>query len=189
MEESMNDLVQSEMKSNDEPLFVVTYQTWKVTLRFLSWVFAGIFLGFLCGVAMERTQGFGFLLATILEILIVLAAIFLALNTLLFKEVRLYKDRIVKIWRCFRPVDVELADARLEGKRSWQIQCKTFYDRNVEKGQTQKRVVYYDEELMSKEDVGEMNRLLADLSGRRVEEFEVNKITMDPLVKEEKKDV
>lgn len=180
----MNDSARPDMKSNDEPLLVLRYERWKVALRVVSWAFAGAFLGFLWALVMNRTSGATLTFATILGGFSVLAVVFLAVNTLLFKEARLYSDRIVKIWRRFKPVEVRLANARLVGRRSWQIQCKTFYDRRPKEGRTREEVIYYDEKLMRAEDVREMNRLLAELSGRRIEEFEANRMILDPLVKE-----
>jgi hypothetical protein len=89
----MNELAQPDMKSNDEPLFVLKYQGYKVTIRVLCWAFAGLFIGlFFFGVVMQRASGFEFLLAAILGPVVVVGAVAVIVQTAFFKEVRLYTD-------------------------------------------------------------------------------------------------
>jgi hypothetical protein len=59
-------------------------------------------------------------------------------------------------------------------------------DRNANRLLLSIKGVQYDDSLAEKEEVRKMNSLLANISGRRVEEFEEKTITMDPLIKERK---
>jgi len=185
----MNDSNQSEMKSDDELLFVVKYQSYKVFLRVVWCTLIGILTG-LAVFATAMTEQFGFkvLFVIIVGSFGVGAAVFLVIDTILFNEVRLYSDRIVKIWKIIDPVEVRFENARLDGIWVPVGSRKRIFDINTSKLMAIIKGVCYDESLVETEDIGKMNSLLADLSGRRVEEFEQITITMDPLVKEGKRD-
>jgi len=115
------------------------------------------------------------------------AAALLVIDIVLFNEVRLYSDRIVKIWKFLDPVEVRFVNARLDGIRVPVGSRRRIFDINTSRLMALIKGVCYDESLVDTEDVGKMNSLLADLSGRRVKEFEAAIIRINNLVKEEKK--
>jgi len=184
----MDDPAESQMKSHDEPLFVLKYQENKVTVRVLCWAFFVLFLCVLPAFAVAVQEGFGFsfLIAAIWLSFMVGLAAFMMIDIALFKEVRLYSDRIVKIWKYFGPVEVQFENAKFGVDRDFNQNVVTVLDRNANRLLLSIKGVQYDDSLADKEDVRKLNSFLAELTGRRVEEFEKTAITLDPLIKKEK---
>jgi hypothetical protein len=84
-------------------------------------------------------------------------------------------------------MEVKLTNARLFGCSGRSGEIIEVCDRNCTRRWGYFRFDW-NESLADKEDVRKFNSLLADLSGRRVEDFEEAGITMDPLVKSGGKD-
>jgi len=137
--------------------------------------------------AMTEEFGFKVLFVIVVGSFGVGAAALLVIDIVLFNEVRLYSDRIVKIWKFLDPVEVRFVNARLDGIRVPVGSRRRIFDINTSRLMALIKGVCYDESLVDTEDVGKMNSLLADLSGRRVKEFEAAIIRINNLVKEEKK--
>jgi hypothetical protein len=127
--------------------------------------------------------------------LCIVAPIFL--DILLFREVRLYKDRMVKIWNYIGKREIKLADARLLSIADYAIgdgrfklrsynKIMRFFDRrtNVAWSYMPCMGVFYNEMPADQDDVKKLNTLPADLTGRKVEEFEQPRIRMDRLIQE-----
>jgi len=177
----MDNSDQSNHISYDRPMFVLKYRTYKVATRVILWVLAGLFLSLLVGSRLKPSFGFTFLFGITFDSLIIAGIAFLIFHVAFVREIRLHSNRIVKIWKYLGPVQIRLADAKLLGSGP----RKGFYDRNDTTFHLVANRVNYDESLADAGDVRRMNSLLADLSGRRVEEFQEKEITMNPLVKEE----
>jgi hypothetical protein len=109
---------------------------------------------------------------------------------LLFKEFRLYRDRIVKVWRLIGSRELALANARLEIFSIFSLSGKHFFVqesnpcRRLLQWFSFKRVFYLDY-FAYPQDAQELTRHLAYVSGRKIEEFERFRILMPKLIKEE----
>jgi hypothetical protein len=183
----------SESKSDscDEPLFVLRYRREKVIKRLMLHL---VLLGPFGLAAIADTAPVSVRLAGVLGLFI---SVPFFLDILLFLEVRLYKDRMVKIWNYVGKREVNLADARLLAIAGYAIGVGRFKFRSYNK---YKRIfdrrtnvawsymgVFYDEMLADQDDVKKLNTLLADLTGRKVEEFEQPRIRIARLTEQEKK--
>jgi hypothetical protein len=181
----------SSVKSNGEPLCVLTYRThWKIFTVFCVG-FLVFFFGVSTFVLLARNtihslynpvMGFFFLLFASRLI-----------DILLFSEIRLYPDRMVKVWKLLGSKEIRLANARLRGGNMMGAGGKTLFnkDTNVYLGWLLRLFhltgITYAEHFADPEAVKKLNTILADLSGRKVEDFEARRISMDKLIEGDKK--
>jgi hypothetical protein len=192
-EPKMNCPSESKSDSCDEPLFVLKYRREKVIKRLMLFL---VLLG-LFGVGAFDVVDVAHPLRARVAGVIGLCICVPYLPELLFREVRLYKDRIVKIWIYIGEREIYLADARLLATADYPIgvgrfklgpyyKTKRFFDRrtNVAWSYMPCMGVFYDEMLADQDDVKKLNTLLADLTGRKVEEFEQPRIKIDRLIQE-----
>jgi hypothetical protein len=115
-------------------------------------------------------------------------ASFLA-EMLLFKEIRVYRDRIVKEWRLVGSRELDLAEVGLISQSwgTWGIGAKCFFRKGMSPfGRWLMSFVHsigitYKEHLADQKKVKQLNSLLAELSGRKIEEFEQT-VTMERLI-------
>ncbi len=109
----MNPQDKPEMKSYDEPLFILQYQRRKVIKR-LIYFFPALFMFGLGTIDVRHPYGFTNLFLQLGSAFFLLVFILLFIDILFFKEVRLYKDRIVKVWKLVgkRHVEIKLENAR-----------------------------------------------------------------------------
>lgn len=178
------------IESTEEPLFVLKYKRWKV------WVQAAIhsFLPLLCCVSIFALAASPLSMSKFLAWLafflgLFFLGIFAIAAALSFKEIRLYNDRIVEVSKLLGKTTVELASARLQITYvPWcvgQIQI-VHRDANRLLGAGPWRTVQYNIYLADRNKVRELHNLLAQISGRKVEEFDRTGITdMNPLIKED----
>jgi hypothetical protein len=94
------------------------------------------------------------------------------MDLLLFKEIRLYRDRIVRVWKGIGERAIRLADARLSSNFRGGLRAKVICHQDTSWLGAIAKGVNYNEELADPKDVLNLNSLLAELSGRKVEEFE-----------------
>lgn len=174
------------IKQEGKPLFVLKYRGYKVFLRAISYsgaasVFAAA--AFVSGPRVTHTglDLLGFVLFQIIASFIVFLGIYLVVDMVLLKGIRIYKDRIVRVWNL--PGPVEFATARHAGFTSL-ISHKFFFDKATNRFVRLFTGVFYDESLADAEEIKKLNRLLAELSGRNVEEFERFHIRETRFIKE-----
>jgi hypothetical protein len=186
-EPKMNCPSESNSASCYEPLFVLKYRREKVIIRLLIFFLPFSFLGFV--LFHENPPLFyGALCVLALSI-----SGCMFLDILFFQEVRLYEDRMVKIWHFIGKREVRLADARLRctavaiGKAGPHNKYMCVSSRQTSLVWSSILGVTYDEKLADPDDVKKLNTLLANLTGRRVEEFESLRIRINGLVQEEGK--
>lgn len=184
----MNPQDMPETKSYDEPLFILKYQRRKVIKR-LIYFFPALFMAGLGTFDVRHPYGFTNLVLQVGSVFFLLVFILLFIDILFFDEVRLYKDRIVKVWKLLgerRRIEIELANARLRGGAGLLTNVKRIFNQGTNRLLASIKGVFYDESLADPRDVRELNGLLAHLSRRNVEEFEQPKIRMESLIEEEK---
>jgi hypothetical protein len=183
--------------SCDEPLFVLKYRREKVMKILIPALLPLALFGL--GV-FDVVDVPNRLLLRVTGVIGLFIVVPFFLEGLLFREVRLYKDRMVKIWNCIGKREVNLADAGLLATADDAIgvgrfklgpysKIKRFFDRrtNVAWSYMPCMGVFYNELAADQDDVKKLNTLLADLTGRKVEEFEPRRFRMDRLIQEERR--
>jgi hypothetical protein len=173
----------SESETGDEPLFVLKYRRVQFIARLIPFFFIFFVLGY---GAFDGPPP----LFQVLAVLGFLIYVPIFVIFLFFREVRLYKDRIVRVWYFLGRRQVKLADAQMKlstGVIGPFNRFKTICDKraNVEWGLF--TGVSYNEKLADPNDVKRLNSLLAALTGRKVEEFEQGDAMIDNLIKQENK--
>ncbi len=186
-EPNMNCPSESKSDSCDEPLIVLKYRRGKVFRRLILFFVPFYIVGFV----LFHENPPPFYEALCVLVLSIFGSAFV--DIILFREVRLYKDRMVKIWNFIGKREVRLADARLRctavaiGKAGPRNKYMCVSSRQTNVVCSSPLGVTYDEKLADPDDARKLNILLADLTGRRVEEFEQPRIRMDRLVREKPK--
>jgi len=185
----VDDQMTAETKPHEEPLFVLQYQEYKTILPRIGITLVALLFGFAALAAPSRGN-------VDLIIKFFAAACFLlvgtlALDALLFREIRLYEDRIVRIWELIGATEIKLAEAkvviRCVGALGLSSKSIVHSGSNVHWGWLADAfrftAIHYHEHFAHPDDVRKMNSLLAELSGRKIEEFE-RSTTMQRLMKE-----
>ncbi len=176
-----------------KPLFVLKYRAYKVVLRTV-W-FSGVALmmaAMAFGGDTHRIHTVSAFVAFVLFKLVAVAALSLffywLFETLRFREVRIYADRIVKAWRWPGPVEreVHFATARYASMRMF-LSSKVFFDEDTNKYLRHFKGIFYDESLVDYEEVDKLNRVLADLSGRSVKDFERFYASEEKFIKDQRR--
>lgn len=169
----------------EQPLFALKYQpqrvAWSVFWASIVGIPVGLILTFNAHLA---KTGFNVMLFITVGSLILIASIFQIIDSLLFKEIRVYKDRILKIWHLLGKREINFQDARMDGMRSPIVSTKKIFRSGTNVFLAPFKGIYYDENLARPQDIKKLNSILADLTGRKVEEFEKFKITFKKLIKE-----
>ena len=177
------------MKSSDEPLFVLNDQKRKLILYIVGGLFLMLMVYFfLFVVAVSSTLDLIITKLGALLWLFILAPILV--DMLLFKEIRLYGDRIVKEWRLVGSRELDLAEVGLISQSwpTWGIGAKCFFKQGMSPfwrlliAVVHQIGITYKEHLADPTKVKKLNSLLAELSGRKIEEFEQT-VTMERFVK------
>ncbi len=197
---SLKDIEAWESVPADEPLLIVKYNLLKYALSLISnrlgrlaLIGTGVFLlGKLLGTGWW--DDFGRMIG------IVFIIFGLLLIDGMFQEIRLYKDRIVKVELFSHYLEIEFANASYEvlpsppdwlGRVIVHDVLPFSRDRLVRVighevnpwGESSTKITY-KEALMSSDNVRKMHRLLAALTGRKPEEFEKDQVDMKRSVKE-----
>jgi len=168
---------------DNEPLFVLRYRTYSLIVRLaLFFVFTPIFF-MAIGLPASNLK---ILFSKIVLLLLGLWCTYLLIDFLLFKEIRLYRDRIVKINNIIGIREVNLHDAKLTGNNIV-FGIKVFHKNGTDwffGGQI--KGVFYDDSAARYEDAEKLNSLLAQLSGRKIDDFKKMNIKLKKFIKEEK---
>ena len=187
----MDEQIKPEIKPHDEPLFVLKYVGYKTIIPKIGLLLLVLFLGFVVLVAPSKGR-LDLILKPASGLLFLLCgAIFIDL--VLFREIQPYEDRIVKVWTGIGATEIKLADAMIGSRMSDVLGlgkkgiCHSEF--NVHWGWLSSifrlTAVEYQEHFADPNDVKKMNSLLAELSGRKVEEFEQS-MTMQRLMKDDR---
>jgi hypothetical protein len=183
------------MPADSELLFVLRYRRNLRAGIIFMWTSLAIVLGVM--VLVVPPKGAKELAANVPVVYGVLMLLFNAIDLTLSNDIRLYRDRIVKRWTLLGEREVRLANAKLIGYSRLGGGAKTFYNQESYPSFVLWRLlgtffrggVCYSETLADPKDVKELNRLLAELSGRKVEEFERPRISMPKLIKRDTNNV
>gem|GEM_PF-2466967 len=182
---------QARQWNREEPLFVLRYQRRRMILPIM---FSLIIIP-ICvfGPFLAAESAFGFIMGMAGAVITLLSFLPGVADMLLLKEIRFYRDKIVKEWKFTRLRELELAEAGLSSKVSsaWGLGKKWFFEHG--KNSAWERIlsafffttgISYQEHFADRRQVKQLNSLLAELSGRKIEEFEKSGI-MERLIRKE----
>ena len=162
-----------EIQASDEPLFVLKYRRYKVVLRIIWYSLAGaIFALGTYFIPTKHPFEFEVLLGTLVFGFGCLSSVWLITHMLLFVEIRLYRDRIVRVRKLLSDTKIRLANAYVMALKVPPVSLKEIVNKGDAPRLRDRRAIVYDEYLADREEARKLNSLLAELSGRRVEEFE-----------------
>jgi hypothetical protein len=120
-----------------------------------------------------------------LALLVWLLAAYFFCKCLMSREIRLYKDRIVQVWWLLGSYELLLRNASLSFLPGHRGKIRSLSDPGLSRFRRLfQEIIYYDL-LANPEDVKRLSGQLADLSGRKLEEFEQHSVIMDRLIREE----
>jgi hypothetical protein len=177
------------MKPHDEPLFVLRYR-WSMRAGLISIYALIIWFAWFVILADPAKTYVDQLLFRPLLVFASLISLCQLMDLLLFREIRLYRDRIVKVRKFIGSREMKLENARLEavGLRN-DGSVKSFFGHNPSPCRRLLHALYpigairYFERLATPQDVEELTRHLAHVSGRNVDEFRGPHIEMSKLIK------
>ena len=164
---------QPAIHSKHYPLFVLEYKAHRVFFRALIASFGFLLLGvFSVGIGSKPNLGYGDIAAAIF---LGLGSIFgglAALELLFFKEIRLYSDRIVKEWKSLGELEVQLKDAKYYVGSTKLGLIVHISDQNRKRYSLTNILFTYSEYGADPADMKDLHRVMSELSGRKMEDFE-----------------
>lgn len=172
--------------SNESPLFILKYKRWRIVWRLIFPLSFIIPISYMMVFDWAHTRtGLEFLFSIIIGGFIFFSFTFQLIDMIFFKEVRFYKDRVVKAWYLLGERSIMLQNASLDGSNNLIISVKKIYDKKIKVFFAPFKGIFYDETLACRKDVTAVNRLLAELSNRKPEEFKRYRTSFKPLIKGE----
>jgi hypothetical protein len=178
----------SDLTSLEEPLFVLKYLKRRMIVLIMGCLFI-VPMEFYALFVHAARSTFELIFVKLGALLFLLLVIPGLLDMMLVKEIRLYKDRIVKVWRLIGRRELELAEAglRCQSFPTIGIGKKGFFKQgtNVFWGRLLATFfvteIAYNEHFADRVEVEQLNRILGELSGRQPEEFEQT-VEMERLI-------
>ena len=171
---------------NDVQLFVLRFRIFSRILWLILYMWT-TFMGYVIAFGIPTT---GNVLKDIFMrlggILVLFIGGYSFCDLLFFKDIRLFQDKIVKEWYLFGSRKILLKEAMLKVIRgrgaTWRNIC------NINTNFFLRRVagITYLQEMATRDDAKIMNKFMAEVTGREVEEFEDGSIVnMNPLLKQQ----
>ncbi|MGB6063694.1 MAG: hypothetical protein WBG50_02735 [Desulfomonilaceae bacterium] len=116
------------MQFRGEPLFVLKYQKRRLILWVVAALFQMFFIYFVLFVAVVSSM-LDFIMTKLAALFLFSILASILADMLLFKEIRFYRDRIVKEWRLAGSRELLLAEVGLISQSSpgWGIGAKCFF--------------------------------------------------------------
>lgn len=180
------DELQSE---NEKPLLVVKYVWWKILWKLFFPISIVLFFGigmanmFFLDIQLEcKEQSCIFIyMMLIFWLLMIFIGIFLTLMTILFREIRIYSDRLEQKWYIFGKRIIYYRNAYLITSHSPPI-ASFILIKPIEKFHL--IYCYMDESLLSKSDREKVLSILSEISNRNIIDFKnKGKTTFNPFIK------
>jgi hypothetical protein len=175
----------------EQPLFVLRYRRGNVfaTMLLFSVVTIPLLLGSFV-ISLKNFPEAMSLLGIVVLPLVTLGLIFWVMDTAFLKEIRLYKDRIVRVSKLIGAKEIKLANADLlvdsrdeDLRRSAPVSKIIILKEGTGKWLPQVRGIVYDDRFADWEDRRKFKGLLAELSGGKIEDFEQTMLFSEKLVK------
>jgi len=161
------------MSPQDEPLFVLKYRRSRVFLWLVFYLFVALLFGVCTLVPSLTKDGFVFaLLGKFVFGLMSLFGLFQFIDLLLFKEIRIYQDRIVKVWKCIGARGIKLSDAGLTMAIPSGRLGRTVFNLGTKRYLRGITCIFWLDDLACPKEVKKLNSLLAHLSGIKLKEIE-----------------
>jgi hypothetical protein len=184
----MNCTSESKSDSCDEPLFVLKYRRGKVIWRLLAFLPVLCIFGY--GInALKDPHGLKEMFLLVGGVLSLFIYGLAFIDILFFEAVRVYSDRVVKIWKFIGERQIRFVDAQLRGAAGnlKYVIYKTIFHKQTNVIFSYILGVSYDEMLANPDDIQKLNTLLAALTARKVEEFEQPSVRIRKLIERETK--
>jgi uncharacterized membrane protein len=181
---AMNVHDQSQITSREEPLFVLKYRRRRVLLWLFIYFFYAFSFGLFAFVPLPAKDGIVLvLLAKFVFGLMSLYGLFQFIDLLLFKEILIYQDRIVKVWKCIGARGIKLSDAGLTIAIPSGRLGRTVYNLGTKRYLRGITCIFWLDDLACPKEVKKLNSLLAYLSGIKLKEIEYP-VPLKKLIKE-----
>jgi hypothetical protein len=185
----LKDLDPREAAPTDEALLIVTYNGYKHVWRII-WVGFSVWFLFSIGTnpgvtdtdQHQLVRSFG---VAVIWVFFTLQVLHLT-DLVLFDQIRLYRDRMVKVRRLIGNIEVDLVNARYLVVRYRYMSAVHVFHRDTSPWARMIKGISYAERLMPSKDVEKLHSLLAALTGRKPEEFDQYSVDMKELMKEKK---
>ncbi len=184
----MNRTEESRPETTDEPLCVLRYRIGAKIVLTMGLLFFIIPFGCWALFVHAARSVFELIMVKYVGVFFLWFILPSAVERLLTKEIQLYKDKITKEWHSLGVREIQLAEAGLVC--GWQG-GKYFFEKDKPRSWHWLLNLYLitglgiDDGDLEARQVKEMNRLLAELSGRKVWEFQ-QPVTMERLMKSKK---
>ncbi len=169
----MNDEQASQEESSAEPLFILRYNIPTTIFRIVWYCLITLIFAGVVAVPGTNMSQLWHTLAVIYVGFFFLAFTFWTVDMILFKEIHLYQDRIVKVWRLIGQRQIKLSSAKFSRVNyDWSISNRgsvnrvTISDRRTSRYWASIKGIHYDEGLADWNDVKKLNRLLESLSAK-----------------------
>jgi hypothetical protein len=168
-----------------KPLFVLKYRRFTDLLLIALLAVGFIFFAYLASSTVVK--GFHSVICPPFFWLMAILALRALIENVSFKEIRLYNDKIVQVWR-WGTTEIAISNAGLKTVHTRAGNVKIIFDQKAKiySGWIQYffffwKAVVYEEAWADPEDAKKLNAMLAYLSGRRVQELEND---LDKLIKQ-----
>lgn len=169
----MNGQIISEITRPDEPLFVLKYRRPRVCVRLFIYFFVVLFFVLCAFFPLRDKDGFALLvLAKFVFGFLSFLSLFQLIDLLLFREIRLYHDRIVKVWNWIGAKEIKLENASLTTSIPGGRNARTVCTHDTKWNMRGITGIFWCEDLAAPKEVKKLNSLLAHLSGRKLREIE-----------------
>ena len=171
-ENPMTNQHRSGLGRHDGPLFVLVYKRSKVFLWLFIYSFFALFWGVIALAPIGHTGEIALpILKTLVFGFMSLASLFQFIDLLFFREIRVYQNRITKVWKWIGSREIELASAIFTGF-DHMLAFRTIYNQDTKWYLRSIKSIFYWEDFADPKELKKLYSLLAHLSGRRIQEFE-----------------
>lgn len=164
---------ESGLKLHVDPLFVLKYKRSRVLLWLFIYAFYVLFFAI---IALMPVGHKGEIALPALKILVCgsvsLVMLFQLIDLFLFREIRVYEDRIAKVWKWIGVKEIGLASAFLTESVPGGWRARTICPPDTKWYVRGIKGIFYYQDLADPRDIKRLNILLAYLSRRRIQEFE-----------------
>jgi hypothetical protein len=172
-------------QTSEAPLLVIKFRTFgQIVLGFFTLLLLFILLYCVFIIPVTATSLLQLVVEEILVIFVTLVIALFFLEQIIAREIRLYKDRIVQVWWVLGQYELFLRDAKLVDGPGYRGKTRILINRKTKFPLLHKGIWYFAP-LIDARDVDRLNRLLADLSGRDIKEFEQFSANMERLIQKE----
>jgi hypothetical protein len=168
---------------DDVPLYVLQYDGYKHAVRIGFLSFCVVFFAYVVYAALGMdVSAWAVVMVSGMAGVAFIWSAFLLIEALLFKEIHLYPDRMVKVRKLLGTREIGLAHARCVGGSGVLGSPRCLCKQGTGSWIGRLIGINYDEDLAADHDIAEMNGMLAELTGRRKQDFAGVSIDLNRLI-------